>query len=391
MFLVTEFNNFVIFETMMKYLVRVIYHLEVCMKTKKIWLLRAFLAMVVSGIMFFTAGSNVSATNNKYLSSLNAGAALILDADITMGTSELVAYTAKINSEAKTAAKEEKTSNLVMTKVQNTLNVRIEPKEGSAIVGKLYKDCGGELLEQKNGWTKIKSGNVIGWCNNEYLVFNQEAEALALDVGVLSAVVNAEGLSVRKEARIDAVLYGLLSKNDEVTVTEELDGWVAIDYGGDEAFVSAKYVTVEFNTDVGETVEEIKLREEAEAAEKAKLITNYGALPADTSDLELLAALIYCEAGNQTYEGKLAVGAVVMNRVRSGAYPNTIGGVIYASGQFTPALNGKVAKMIIKGAPETCFQAAEEAIGGATNVGEATHFRISGNREGIIIGAHVFW
>ena len=284
-----------------------------------IWLLRAFLAMVVSGIMFFTAGSNVSATNNKYLSSLNAGAALILDADITMGTSELVAYTAKINSEAKTAAKEEKTSNLVMTKVQNTLNVRIEPKEGSAIVGKLYKDCGGELLEQKNGWTKIKSGNVIGWCNNEYLVFNQEAEALALDVGVLSAVVNAEGLSVRKEARIDAVLYGLLSKNDEVTVTEELDGWVAIDYGGDEAFVSAKYVTVEFNTDVGETVEEIKLREEAEAAEKAKLITNYGALPADTSDLELLAALIYCEAGNQTYEGNLAVGAVVMNRVRSGA------------------------------------------------------------------------
>ncbi len=55
---------------------------------------------------------------------------------------------------------------------------------------------------------------------------------------------------------------------------------------------------------------------------------------------KLLAALIYCEAGNQPYEGQVAVGAVVMNRVRSGSYPNTISEVIYQSGQFGPAMTG---------------------------------------------------
>ena len=104
-----------------------------------------------------------------------------------------------------------------------------------------------------------------------------------------------------------------------------------------------------------------------------------------------MGALVQCEAGNQPYEGKLAVAAVVMNRVRSGAYPNTIGGVIYASGQFTPAGSGKVEQRLALGVSDSCLQAAREAINGATNVGTATHFRRAGNREGIIIGDHVFW
>ncbi len=103
------------------------------------------------------------------------------------------------------------------------------------------------------------------------------------------------------------------------------------------------------------------------------------------------AALIQCEAGNQPYEGKLAVGAVVMNRVRSGGYPNTIQGVIYASGQFTPASNGKVAKRLEVGRhPESCIQAAREAIAGASNVGGATHFRRAGNHDGLVIGNHAY-
>ncbi len=81
-----------------------------------------------------------------------------------------------------------------------------------------------------------------------------------------------------------------------------------------------------------------------------------------------------------------------MNRVRSGAYPDTITGVIYASGQFTPALNGKVARVYEGNVSESCIQAATEAINGNTNVGEATHFKRVGLHEGgIIIGNHVFW
>ena len=88
--------------------------------------------------------------------------------------------------------------------------------------------------------------------------------------------------------------------------------------------------------------------------------------------------MIYCEAGSESYQGQLAVGAVVMNRVNSGAYPNTISGVIYASGQFTPAMNGKVARIYNTDIPASCYTAAQEAMAGATNVGGATHFRRAG-------------
>ena len=80
-----------------------------------------------------------------------------------------------------------------------------------------------------------------------------------------------------------------------------------------------------------------------------------------------------------------------MNRMRSGAYPNSMEGVIYASGQFTPALNGKVARVYEGDISSTCMSAAEAALGGATTVGDATHFKRSGNHDGIIIGNHVFW
>ena len=117
-----------------------------------------------------------------------------------------------------------------------------------------------------------------------------------------------------------------------------------------------------------------------------------GAVSADADEVKLLAALIQCEAGNQPYDGKVGVGAVVLNRVKSGAYPNTIYGVIYASGQFTPAQNGTVARVYNSGKIyDSNYQAAQAAINGETTVGGALHFRRVNGREGQVIGAHVFW
>ena len=109
-------------------------------------------------------------------------------------------------------------------------------------------------------------------------------------------------------------------------------------------------------------------------------------------DRKLLANLIYCEAGGEPYEGQVAVGAVVMNRVRSGAYPDSIHGVIYASGQFTPAMSGKVNRVLESGRiKDSCLQAAQEALSGVSNVGDMTHFRRNNGREGLVIGNHVFY
>ncbi len=110
-------------------------------------------------------------------------------------------------------------------------------------------------------------------------------------------------------------------------------------------------------------------------------------------DRYLLANLIYCEAGGEPYEGQVAVGAVVINRVLSSVYPNSLSGVIYQNRQFQPVSTGRLALALAENrATARCYQAADEAMSGVTNVGNCVYFRtpIPG-LEGIRIGGHVFY
>lgn len=110
-------------------------------------------------------------------------------------------------------------------------------------------------------------------------------------------------------------------------------------------------------------------------------------------DLSLLANLIYCEAGGEPYEGKLAVGSVVINRVLSSVYPDTVVGVIYQNKQFSPVGSGRLDLALASDrANSDCYRAAEEAMTGMTNVGNCVYFRtpIEG-LSGINIGGHVFY
>jgi peptidoglycan hydrolase CwlO-like protein len=113
----------------------------------------------------------------------------------------------------------------------------------------------------------------------------------------------------------------------------------------------------------------------------------------DEGDRRLLANLIYCEAGAEPYAGKLAVGAVVINRVLSSIYPNTVVGVIYQNKQFSPVNDGHLALALAsEKANADCYKAADEAMSGITNVGQCVYFRtpIAG-LEGIRIGGHIFY
>ena len=110
-------------------------------------------------------------------------------------------------------------------------------------------------------------------------------------------------------------------------------------------------------------------------------------------DRYLLANLIYCEAGGEPYAGQLAVGAVVINRVLSGVYPDTVTGVIYQNKQFSPAGSGRLALALSENrATASCYKAADEAMSGQTNVGNCVYFRtpIEG-LSGIRIGGHIFY
>ena len=110
-------------------------------------------------------------------------------------------------------------------------------------------------------------------------------------------------------------------------------------------------------------------------------------------DRYLLANLIYCEAGGEPYAGQLAVGAVVVNRVLSSVYPDTVTGVIYQNKQFSPVGSGRLALALAENrATAACYKAADEAMAGQTNVGNCVYFRtpIEG-LTGIRIGGHIFY
>lgn len=111
-------------------------------------------------------------------------------------------------------------------------------------------------------------------------------------------------------------------------------------------------------------------------------------------DRTLLATIIYCEAGGESYDGKVAVGSVVINRVLSSRYPDTVGGVIYQNRQFTPVTSGRFAIALAEGrANASCYQAADEAMSGRSNVDNCLYFRTP--IEGVVpryqIGGHIFY
>lgn len=97
-------------------------------------------------------------------------------------------------------------------------------------------------------------------------------------------------------------------------------------------------------------------------------------------DVKMLANLIYCEARGESYDGKLAVASVVVNRILSSKFPNTMAGVIYQKNQFAPVTSTRnsfvEALAYDKAANSTgCYEAAREAMSGITNVTNCVFFQ----------------
>ena len=295
----------------------------------------------------------------------------------------------------------------LMPKVEEYLNIRTEASEEAEPAGKLPKGASAEIVESGEEWTKIKSGSVEGYVKNEFCVTGQEAETLANELGTTYATAVTGGVRVRETASAEegVTILDVLEEGGKIKVDKEaeaVDGWVCVKVDDTTGYVSAEYVNVELELGKAISIEEERAAIEAAEAERraqeaAQSQSQSGgtqqkaAVAASYDDVTLLGALIQCEAGSECYEGQLAVGAVVMNRVRAG-YAGSISGVIYQSGQFTPALNGTMAGVLASGVSGSCIQAAQQAISGVDNVNGATSFRsVSSGMQGIVIGNHVFF
>lgn len=329
-------------------------------------------------------------------------------ADVTVEKTETAIVTVASKSDAAAAAeekkkesqdeKEDKTSKIekewqdkVMADVDDFLCIREKGDSDSKILGKLYPTSVATIVKEGKEWTKVKSGDIKGYVKNDYLIYGLDAYKNAKKVCKLYAYVQTDGLNVRAEADEDAKVLTVVNKGDKLRYNKEAEkkkGWVAVTVKAGDGYVSSEYVEVKLGTTDAISIEE-EIAAQKKAAEKAaqNAVANVSA-----DDVTLLAAIIQCEAGNECYEGKVAVGAVVLNRKRSSRWPNTISGVIYQSGQFTPARSGALARVLASGnISNSCRQAAADALAGSDPTGGKMFFHRANGRAGLVIGNHVFF
>lgn len=318
---------------------------------------------------------------------------------------EKAAEEAEAQPEATMTKTEREWQDKVMADVKDFLCIRVKGNADAEVVGKLYPTSVATVVKQGKTWTKIKSGSVKGYVKNEYLVFGSDAYDNAKKVCKKYAFVKADGLRVRSKADEDAKVLTVADKGDKLVFNkkaDKTDGWVAVTVDGQTGYVSADYVKVKLGTTDAVSIEEEIAAQKAKeaAAAKTKAVkasassaaTQNAPQSVSVDDTTLLAAIIQCEAGSECYEGKVAVGAVVLNRVRSGSYPNSISGVIYQRGQFGPASNGSLARVLASGnISSSCRQAAADALAGSDPTGGKKSFHRANGAAGLVIGNHVFY
>ena len=311
---------------------------------------------------------------------------------------------------------------------KDMLDIHAEANTASAVVGQVMEDGHVAILAKYNDWVQIQAGEIAGWVPAENLVeteiSNEEAvaaneqviaertgatasedeffaeeevqqdETAALQAEASEAAQNEieEVQAAEEAARIEAEAQAKAAAEEAARIEAEAQAKTAAE--------EAARLAAEAQAKAAEEAAQLEAETQAKAAEEAARLeaeAQQAALAAQTAaisaeELKLLANIIYCEAGSESYVGKVAVGNVIMNRVKSASQPNTITEVVYAKGQFSPVRNGSLQRALSSDkADAACYQAAIEALAGAQPVGGKLFFRRNNGRSGQVIGHHVFY
>lgn len=321
-----------------------------------------------------------------------------------------------------------------IAKIDDTLNIREEASTDSDIVGKLFDGNVGDVLETDGDWVKISSGDVTGYVNSDYILTGKDAETYAADYKKVLGTVTDDTVRVRAEKSTDSDILELVAKDTVLPVEEQDKDWVQVTLANDvTGYIAADYITVAESYEYAMTIDdytamvdaetqkttEVALAEEESVYEEAsepevmsvdestteEVVTEAPTTeevtteaptteetvteaptteettteapssdPSQYDDAYLLACLVSMEAGYEPYEGQLAVANVVLNRVKSGSWGNSISSVIYAPNQF-PMATGSVMQGYLQNGPlSTAQQAADDALAGNNNIGSFMSF-----------------
>ena len=314
---------------------------------------------------------------------------------------------------------------------KDMLDIHAEANTASAVIGQVMEDGHVAILAKYNDWVQIQAGEIAGWVPAENLVeteiSNEEAvaaneqviaertgetasedeffaeeevqqdETAALQAEASEAAQNEieEVQAAEEAARIEAEAQAKAAAEEAAQLAAQAQAKAAEEAARIEAEAQAKAAE-----EAAQLAAEAQAKAAAEEAARIAAESQQAALAAQAAqtaaisseELKLLANIIYCEAGSESYVGKVAVGNVIMNRVKSASQPNTITEVVYAKGQFSPVRNGSLQRALSSDkADAACYQAAIEALAGAQPVGGKLFFRRNNGRSGQVIGHHVFY
>ena len=281
---------------------------------------------------------------------------------------------------------------------KDMLDIHAEANTASAVIGQVMEDGHVAILAKYNDWVQIQAGEIAGWVPAENLVETEisNEEAVAANEQVIAertgATASEDEFFAEEEVQQDETA-ALQAEASEAAQNEIEEVQAAEEAARIEAEAQAKAAAEE----AARIEAEAQAKAAAEEAARLAAEAQQAALAAQTAaisteELKLLANIIYCEAGSESYVGKVAVGNVIMNRVKSASQPNTITEVIYAKGQFSPVRNGSLQRALSSDkADAACYQAAIEALAGAQPVGDKLFFRRNNGRSGQVIGHHVFY
>ena len=299
---------------------------------------------------------------------------------------------------------------------KDMLDIHAEANTASAVIGQVMEDGHVAILAKYNDWVQIQAGEIAGWVPAENLVETEisNEEAVAANEQVIAErtgeTASEDEFFAEEEVQQDetAALQAEASEAaqneiEEVQAAEEaarIEAEAQAKAAEEAAQLAAEAQAKAAAEEAARIAAEAQAKAAAEEAARIAAESQQAALAAQAAqtaaisseELKLLANIIYCEAGSESYVGKVAVGNVIMNRVKSASQPNTITEVVYAKGQFSPVRNGSLQRALSSDkADAACYQAAIEALAGAQPVGGKLFFRRNNGRSGQVIGHHVFY
>lgn len=293
-------------------------------------------------------------------------------------------------------------ANKVISYCEKRISVYSQPDTSSEVVGCMYSRSQADVLEVGPEFTKISSGDVVGYVRNVYLLYGEEADKVAPYLAKKTTTVDVDNANVYSSADINSEVIATLAEGTEIKAYDEINMWVFVECENGFGYIDKREISSVYDLDTAMTIEaeqaylaelariEAERREaeriaaarKAEAESKVIGRTSNEPMTVSDSDAYLLACIVEWEAGWEPYEGKLAVANVVLNRVRSTRFKqNTIPTVIYSPGQFTGVLdaNGNISerfqKLLDEGPKhDDCYTAAGEALAGVNNIDDYLFF-----------------